>query len=189
MGLDMNLYRKTYVKRWDHIPAEKQFSVSVKMGNKKYENIDSDKISYIEEEIAYWRKANQIHQWFVDNVQDGEDNCANYYVSASQLEELVNRCKTIVEKCKLEPGKVKNGQRLGDNGWEDIIEDGEVMTNQALAEELLPTQSGFFFGGTGYDQWYMEDIKSTIEQLGPYVEKDEEGNYKNPGDFYYSSSW
>ena len=61
MGLDMNLYRKTYVKRWDHIPAEKQFSVSVKMGNKKYENIDSDKISYIEEEIAYWRKANQIH--------------------------------------------------------------------------------------------------------------------------------
>lgn len=26
-------------------------------------------------EIGYWRKANHIHKWFVDCVQDGEDDC------------------------------------------------------------------------------------------------------------------
>ena len=27
-------------------------------------------------EAAYWRKANQIHNWFVENIQDGEDDCS-----------------------------------------------------------------------------------------------------------------
>ena len=43
---------------------------------------------------AYWRKANQIHAWFVDNVQGGEDNCGEYYVSHEKLKsllDLVNR--------------------------------------------------------------------------------------------------
>ena len=29
-------------------------------------------------EIGYWRKSNQIHKWFVDNIQEGVDNCATY---------------------------------------------------------------------------------------------------------------
>ncbi len=32
--------------------------------------------AYIQEEVAYWRKANAIHKWFVENVQDGQDDCA-----------------------------------------------------------------------------------------------------------------
>ena len=31
--------------------------------------------SRIIEQVGYWRKANQIHNWFVENVQDGEDDC------------------------------------------------------------------------------------------------------------------
>ena len=42
---------------------------------------------------AYWRKANQIHKWFVDNVQDGNDNCGEYYVSHDQLKELLTTCR------------------------------------------------------------------------------------------------
>jgi hypothetical protein len=37
---------------------------------------------------AYWRKCNQIHAWFVENVQRGEDNCGEYYVSKDKLKEL-----------------------------------------------------------------------------------------------------
>lgn len=44
--------------------------------------------------VAYWRKANQIHKWFVDNVQKGEDNCGEYYVSKDRLKELLDTCKT-----------------------------------------------------------------------------------------------
>ena len=46
--------------------------------------------------VAYWRKANQIHKWFVDNVQHGEDNCGEYYVSHEKLKELINTCTLAI---------------------------------------------------------------------------------------------
>ena len=50
-----------------------------------------------------------------------------------------------------------------------------------LCDESLPTQGGFFFGGTDYDYWYFQEMKQTIETLNGLVE---EG-----GDFYYRASW
>jgi hypothetical protein len=38
-----------------------------------------------------------------------------------------------------------------------------VLDFRHLANELLPTQSGFFFGSTDYDESFIEDLKSTIE--------------------------
>ena len=85
------------------------------------------------EEIGCWRKANQIHKWFVDKVQDGIDDCEYHReVTEEDLEELINTCR-------------------------------EVLETQILAEELLPTQSGFFFGGTSYDEYYFDDLKNTIK--------------------------
>jgi hypothetical protein len=40
-----------------------------------------------------------------------------------------------------------------------------VLLQPAIARDLLPTQSGFFFGPTEYDEWYMEDMKNTVTQL------------------------
>jgi hypothetical protein len=48
------------------------------------------------EEVAYWRKANQIHTWFVENAQDNEDDCGYYEVTKYQLEELVATCKEVL---------------------------------------------------------------------------------------------
>ena len=45
---------------------------------------------HVEVTCAYWRKANQIHKWFVDNVQGGNDNCGEYYVNQTKLVELLN---------------------------------------------------------------------------------------------------
>lgn len=47
----------------------------------------------VEVTCAYWRKANQIHKWFVDNVQNGEDDCDTYYVSHEKLGELRETCR------------------------------------------------------------------------------------------------
>ncbi|GAK05845.1 hypothetical protein JCM19037_4377 [Geomicrobium sp. JCM 19037] len=44
------------------------------------------------EEIAYWRKANHIHRWFVENVQNEQDDCKMYPVSREQLEHLLHVC-------------------------------------------------------------------------------------------------
>jgi hypothetical protein len=46
--------------------------------------------------VAYWRKSNQIHNWFVQNIQDGQDNCASYYVPLEKLEELKEVCIEVL---------------------------------------------------------------------------------------------
>ena len=45
-----------------------------------------------------------------------------------------------------------------------------VLANHDLAPKLLPTQEGFFFGGTDYDEWYFKDLKSTIENVQPVID-------------------
>lgn len=182
MGLDMYLNKKTYVENWDHQTKEERHSITVKKGGKKHPHIKPERISQIEEQVAYWRKANHIHKWFVDNVQDGEDNCKEYYVEKSQLKELVDLCKQVNEIIKKSPKKtiqVVTGWR----GGKEIKGDCEVydITSTEI-EELLPTQSGFFFGGTEYDDYYIKENERTIAMLEPLLE--EEG-----GNFYYTSSW
>lgn len=46
--------------------------------------------------VLYWRKANHIHNWFVKNVQDGNDNCSEYWVSREQLKELKELCEQVI---------------------------------------------------------------------------------------------
>lgn len=48
-------------------------------------------------EVGYWRKANQIHKWFVDNIQRGTDNCAMYCVDKQDLEKLKSLCEEVLE--------------------------------------------------------------------------------------------
>jgi hypothetical protein len=95
MGLDMYLSKRTYVKNWDHYPEEKRFEVIVIQGGKPNEDIKTERIQYVIEEVGYWRKANQIHKWFVDNVQNGEDNCGEYHVSKEDLAALLEACYEV----------------------------------------------------------------------------------------------
>jgi hypothetical protein len=37
-----------------------------------------------------------VHGWFVDNVQDGNDDCDRHYVSVESLKELLALCEGIV---------------------------------------------------------------------------------------------
>lgn len=66
---------------------------------------------------------------------------------------------------KLVKGKVKNGYTFKDGIKIPNIEDGEYIEDPSTAMELLPSQSGFFFGSTEYDQWYMSDIDFTIKKI------------------------
>ena len=44
----------------------------------------------------YWRKANAIHKWFVDNVQDGKDNCLPHRCEINTLIELRDVCEQVL---------------------------------------------------------------------------------------------
>ena len=50
----------------------------------------------LEVQVGYWRKANQIHSWFVKHVQGGVDNCEEYRVTREQLQLLVDNCKLVL---------------------------------------------------------------------------------------------
>ncbi|WP_078544640.1 hypothetical protein [Litchfieldia alkalitelluris] len=47
-------------------------------------------------EIAYWRKANWLHHWFVTNVQEGNDDMFSYEVKRHHIAILYNNCEMIL---------------------------------------------------------------------------------------------
>lgn len=59
---------------------------------------------------------------------------------------------------------------------DDIIDRCErVLKDHKLATELLPTQSGFFFGSTDYNEWYFNDVKDCLRQMKKYRKLLKEG--------------
>lgn len=154
MGLDMYLYKKTFLFTGEWVREEKRCEVTVTEGGKPHPFIKPERIKEIVEEVGYWRKANQIHKWFVDNVQEGQDDCKEYAVDVEQLRDLLNIC-------------------------EDVLED------HSKAETLLPTGSGFFFGGTDYDEYYFEQIQNTYDILMSIMSAED----YDVQSYIYQSSW
>ena len=83
------------------------------------------RVKQVEAEAMYWRKANAIHKWFVDNVQEGTDDCGNYAVSKEQLEELRELILQAIEtknSSLLPPtsGFFFGSDKVDDYYWDDL---------------------------------------------------------------------
>jgi len=59
----------------------------------------------------------------------------------------------------------------------------QVLADVTLAPSLLPTQGGFFFGGLEYDEWYMENLELTLQNIQKALSLPKEW------DIEYQSSW
>ena len=59
----------------------------------------------------------------------------------------------------------------------------QVLADKSKAAELLPTASGFFFGSQDYNEWYFQDLESTIAII------DHALTLPTEWDFEYRSSW
>lgn len=145
MGLDM--YLTARIPLWK--AKDDELPITIKVNG---DEIKLDKDDVIIKEVAYWRKANAIHQWFVEECGHGVDECQEMYVDEDKLKELLELCERVLE-------------------------------NKNKASELLPTQSGFFFGSLEYDEGYFQDIEYTKKTLidiinNPYIH-----------DVYYQASW
>lgn len=115
------------------------------------------------EEVGYWRKANQIHKWFVENVQDGIDDCKYHNeVTKEILEELLDICQRVLNSCKLIKDKIQNGYTY-ENG------------------KLIPIMEDGFY----YDQYYVDNIKETIDIITTVLETTDFETQM----IYYVSSW
>ena len=139
----------------------------------------------ISDGVAYWRKANAIHNWFVENCGGGIDECQPMEISKEQLEKLLDTAKKVKESCVLVDGKINNGYTFKDGKEVPIMEDGKYIKDPWVAKQLLPTTEGFFFGGTDYDEYYLEDIDSTIEQITNILETTDFDNEY----IIYQASW
>lgn len=176
--------------------------------SKKMKGLSFDKI-FEEgdfEDVGYWRKANQIHNWFVQNVQGGEDDCEFYEVSQSKLIELRDTCQKVIDTAIIEDGYILAYEHFGDDiervkeiekkngrdvqvvqkdGYIKVYVPGRVIKNADMVAELLPTAEGFFFGRNEYDQYYLEDIKETIDIINNILDDTDFEEYT----IAYCSSW
>lgn len=58
----------------------------------------------------------------------------------------------------------------------------QVLADHSLANELLPTGAGFFFGSTDYDGWYFKDLQNTVKIIDRCL--------KSKFDYFqYQASW
>jgi len=131
MGLDMYLSAKRYM--WN---KERE--------GVKVSGIDIPAPLELKElgcRAAYWRKSNQIHGWFVDNVQDGEDDCKSYYVSRENLQELVDLCRKVLANRELaaellppNEGFFFGGYQYDDYYFDDLQRTADELT--ALLEAV-----------------------------------------------------
>lgn len=153
MGLDMYLNASRYLSDFDEADVEKKEAM-LKLFPELEVYLEKDKnpVREMVAEIGYWRKANAIHNWFVQNVQDGEDDCKRYFVNREELEKLKGLCQ-------------------------------QVLADNSLAEELLPPTSGFFFGSTEIDEYYIDDLQKTVAII------DKALALPNNWEFEYQSSW
>ncbi len=189
MGLDMYLYENVYMSNWPHSKEadEAQYTdantILALAGIKPDPEVGGYGVE-VKTPVVYWRKAYAIHLWFVANCQNGNDNCDNYSIEDDQLTELVELCRQVLNATELVSDMVTNGQTMVDGKWQNNQEPGKVIVNPGLAKELLPSGSGFFFGSTDYDQWYVMALEHTIEAIEGALARRVAGS-----GFEYHSSW
>lgn len=140
MGLDMYLKAHRYFGGYKHNPDPERKIFAAVLGAL---NLPANAVAVqspsvvVDVTVAYWRKANAIHTWFVKNCQEGKDECQDADVSREQLAELMKTCAQVLAD--------PTGQ---------------------TAMKLLPPQKGFFFGSTEIDDGYRQDLEDTIAQIG-----------------------
>jgi len=111
--------------------------------------------------VGYWRKANAVHGWFVNNLAGGLDECQEIHVPRNALVDLLAACKAVMSVSVAE-------------------------SKQDVADEfgLNPTE-GFFFGGYELNEFYDEDIKYTIKMIECVLENTSPQKIE----FVYQASW
>ena len=141
----------------------------------------------IQEDLFVWRKENHIHKWFVTNCQEGIDDCGEYVIPFSKIEELYNTAEMILQELKKEKlisKEVYNGETYIEKEWKVLLRSEQLPENVSAAINLMPTQSGFFFGSTDYDSYYISSLVEIVKILKPYLDKKDENI-----EFLYWSSW
>lgn len=114
-----------------------------------------------------------LDQWIED--ENGKELI--YWRKVNCVNNWVNKNVGTVENCERVEITIEQLKELKETCQ-------KVLENNSLADEILPTQSGFFFGSIDYDKWYFNDLEYTISVIDELLKNEEfEGN------LYYVAWW
>jgi hypothetical protein len=131
MGLD-TFFHKCSRQEWNDY--QEQLKEYENLPEEERENTEHPGRNFDPGELGYFRKVNFLMPFF-----DYSGNCEYKEIPRNKLEVLKDICGRL---SKIQPN-----------------EDGEYDEKDIqLAQKLLPTQSGFFFGSTDYDRSYFLDV-------------------------------
>lgn len=148
--------------------------------------LDMYLLSNKRKELGYWRKANAIHGFFERELKTC-DNARNNPVPENVLEKLLDVCIRVKDSLiasGTKPIEVVASKGFNEGKYFEKKEYVPGYVNTKTAEELLPTQSGFFFGNTEYTMDYLDDINETIEIVSTALANKVKGER-----FYYHPWW
>ena len=107
-------------------------------------------IDTIQMRFCMFRNVIAVHNWFVENVQEGEDNYREYGVTVEKFEELYN----IIS---------------------EVLEDHEKAAELLPVPSTF--SSMFFSGGDEYDDQYFHDLNEVRNKLKNAIEWTNHGWY------------
>lgn len=163
MGLDMYFYaRKTTYKsfsKWDKPSRvdETDYPEDLKtFSDYIYDRNFKSVQTETEYQIGYFRKFNALHSYIVKTFANGIDNCQDILLYKADI------------------AKIKK-----------VLDDILKVGTEEKAKETLPTQSGFFFGGTDYGEYYFEEVKVAADLMQSFLDNFDFENYQ----LVYRASW
>ena len=121
------------------------------------------------EEVIYMRKENAIRNWFATHLENFEDNGLTN-IPQDRFEEILTAMENVITEGGIEDFYERYDDALKNDDNEayrilvddinNFIADGGEKYEQfcKVANEYLPTQSGFFFGGTDYNFHYFREV-------------------------------
>jgi hypothetical protein len=157
MGLDMYLRATEYVSRWD------------------YDGNNADDNNPLFDQLV---KQFDVTDAIGDTTFGGIsiDFPMGYWRKVNSVHNwFVENCGGGVDECQQ---MYVNRQHLEE--LREICK--QVLADHSLAEELLPTSSGFFFGSTDFDEYYFKDLEYTVKVIDRCL--------KSKFDYFeYQASW
>jgi hypothetical protein len=145
MGLDMYLTKHIYIgANYEHNKITGR--IALKKDGKKIP-VNLNRVSEIIEESGYWRKENEIHQWFVENVQEGKDDCGTYYVSEENIKDLLLLVNEALANHEKAPSilPTQSGFFFGSCNYDQYYFQGLERTKKILEDALLNTDGEYYY--------------------------------------------
>ena len=144
MGLDMYLTaRRSF---WDYVDGGE----TAKQIHKLFPELPDDTETSgtaVSVQFGYWRKANAIHHWLVQNIQNGKDECQVTWFSREDMKKLLDIVSGVLANKDTAPVflPTADGFFFGGTEYDDWYWEKMEYTKSILEKALDPSMDKWDF--------------------------------------------